>query len=235
MSDKAPDGRQARWREHNESRRQAIIDAAITVLVQQAPGEEIPLQAVAELAGLSRTVIYRHFEDRADLDREVQRTVCARLGAELLPALSMDGRPDEIVGRVIEAFVSWAVEHPSLISFAERDVAGWGPSPIAEAMEAIAVGIEAIMETVVTSLGVELDERDRAGLDPWVFGMISAVFGAVRRWMGRELREPDAETFAGILKESIWLQIDGLAQTRGINLPDLPITDLLQPLGGNDE
>ncbi|MFC5730127.1 MULTISPECIES: TetR/AcrR family transcriptional regulator [Nocardioides] len=228
------DGRRRRWMEHNQTRRQVIIDAAIAVLERQAPGEEVQVQAVADEASLSRTVIYRHFEDRADLDRAVQRQICEDLGGHLLPALSRDGRPEEIIHRVIEAYVRWASEHPALYWFAERDLSGWGPNPFAESLELVAVQIEGIMETVVSHLGAELPPNDRAGLDPWVFGMIGAVSGALRRWLNREVREPDAETFVEILSETVWLQIDGMATSRGINLPDLPVVELLQGLGPSD-
>ncbi len=84
------DGRRRRWQEHNQVRRQVIIDAAIAVLERQPPGDEFQVQAVADEASMSRTVIYRHFEDRADLDRAVQRQICEQVGAVLLPALSYD-------------------------------------------------------------------------------------------------------------------------------------------------
>ena len=222
------DGRRRRWQEHNQTRRQVIIDAAVAVLERQAPGEEVQVQAVADQANMSRTVIYRHFEDRADLDRAVQRQICKDLGRELLPALSYDGRPEEIVHQIIEAFVGWASKHPTLYWFAERDLSDWGPNPFAEALELVAVQIEGIMETVVNNLGAELPPNDRAGLDPWVFGMIGAVSGALRRWLNREVREPDAETFIAILSETVWLQINGMATSRGIDLPDLPVARLLQ-------
>lgn len=233
MTRGADDGRRVRWQEHNLARRTTIIDAAIAVVERQPAGEEISLQGVAETAGLSRTVIYRHFDDRADLDRAVQRALCARVGAVLLPALTMDGTPDQIVRRVVAAFVTWAEANPTLIAFAERDLPGWGPSPLHDAIESIADRVETVMENVVASLGVELDELDRAGLDPWVFGMVTAIFAAVRRWVARAERLPDTKRFIAILSESVWLQIDGLATTRGIVLPDLPISELLVPLGGD--
>lgn len=228
------DGRRRRWQEHNQTRRQVIIDAAVAVLERQAPGEEVQVQAVADQASMSRTVIYRHFEDRADLDRAVQRKICEDLGRQLMPALTYDGRPEEIVRQIIEAFVGWASEHPTLYWFAERDLSGWGPNPFAEALELVAVQIEGIMEMVVNHLGADLHPNDRAGLDPWVFGMIGAVSGALRRWLNREVREPDAETFVAILSETVWLQINGMATSRGINLPDLPVAELLQGLGPTD-
>lgn len=225
------DGRRRRWQEHNQVRRQVIIDATIAVLERQAPGEEFQVQAVADEAKMSRTVIYRHFVDRADLDRAVQRQICENVGNELLPALSLDGTPDQIIHGIVSSFVTWSTEHPTLYWFAERDLAGWEPSPLGQAVQQVAEGIEGIMSIVVAALGVELTDDDRAALDPWVFGLIGAVFAAVRRWLERADREPSTKAFIAILSESIWLQINGMALSRGLNLPDLPISDLLQTLG----
>ena len=76
-----PDGRRLRWLEHNQARRQVIIAAAVRVLERSAPGDEIQVQQIADEAGLARTVIYRHFQDRVDLDLAAQRQACADLGA----------------------------------------------------------------------------------------------------------------------------------------------------------
>ena len=72
------------------------------------------------------------------------------------------------------------------------------------------------------------DEDERAALDPWVFGMIGAAFAAVRRWLERPVRAPGLETFTAILSESITAQINGMSTARGLNLPDLPLSDLMR-------
>ena len=124
VTDERPDGRRQRWQEHNLARRQVIIDAAVAVLERQSPGEEVQVQAVALEAGMSRTVIYRHFDDRADLDRAVQRKICADLGTVMRPALAADGTPEQVIRNLVAALVGWAMEHPVLYWFAERDLAG---------------------------------------------------------------------------------------------------------------
>jgi AcrR family transcriptional regulator len=227
----APDGRRLRWQRHNEARREAVIEAAIKVLEAQAPGEEFQIQPVADEAGLARTVIYRYFDDRADLDRSVQRRICELLGAELFPALHYDGTPEEILRRVVDAFVRWSVAHPTLLWYVERDLSGWGPSPLTEAFEQIAVAIERLVNTVVVYSEVKLDDDDRSALDPWVFGLIGATFTAIRRWCSRPERKPDVDAFIEIISDSIWFQLDGMAAARGVHMPAGKVSDLIHGLG----
>ncbi|WP_370287941.1 TetR/AcrR family transcriptional regulator [Nocardioides sp.] len=225
------DGRRVRWRAHNQGRRLAIVMAAVDVIERQAPGEELQLQAVAEAAGVSRTVIYRHFGDRADLDRAVQQHICEEIATRLVPGLAPDGTPEEIIHRLIDAFVTWAVEHPTLYRFVDRDPAGWGASPLGEAIAQLAASIESLMTGVLRAIGVQLEDDDRAVMDPWIFGLLGAVFAAVRRWLEREVREPSAQVLASVLAASTWSQVDGMARRRGLDLPRLPLTEVLVALG----
>lgn len=224
---KGPDGRQVRWQEHNEARRNAILDAALAALEKTPPGEEAHVQRIAEEAGLSRTVIYRHFQDRHELDFAVQRRIVGMMRDELLPALSFEGTVRDIVNRIVKAYVCWSVRNPSLHRFVDKDLPVGGTGPLAEALEAIALQIEEIMNAVVALVGGELSAEDRAGLDPWVFGLIGGCFASVRRWLARPVREPGVDAFVDVMTDVIFFQIDGMARSRGINLPDAPVEKLL--------
>jgi AcrR family transcriptional regulator len=221
------DGRRLRWLAHNQARRRVIIDAAIRVLERSEAGEDIQVQLIAEEAGLARTVLYRHFHDRVDLDLAVQAKICKDFGDRLLSTLSYDGKPIDIIREVVHGVVSWTAEHPTLFWFIELELPGPGPNPLAEAIEQIAEQIEALMNTVVDYFGIELSANDRAGLDPWVFGLIGAVFSGVKRWRSRLEIAPDSDAFANMLAETIWIQIEGMAKSRGIDVPDVPLIELL--------
>jgi AcrR family transcriptional regulator len=222
------DGRRLRWLAHNQARRRVIIAAAIRVLERSEPGEDIQVQLIAEEAGLARTVLYRHFHDRVDLDRAVQQKICRDLGKVLLPALSFDGEPVVIIRRMVEKMVHWATEHPTLFWFVELELPGPGPHPLAVAIEAVAEQIELVMNAVVDYYGIELTADDRAGLDPWVFGLIGQVFFSIRRWMSRLEVTPTANGLVKMLAETIWLQIYGMARARDIEVPDMPLGELLK-------
>lgn len=232
---KGKDGRQLRWQQHNRERRQVILDAAIDVLEVHPPGADIHVQEIADQAGLSRTVVYRHFQDRGDLDLAVQQEICVRLGAVVLPAVQFEGTPREMIRRIIAAYIGWAVAHPALVRFAERDLPGAGTKPLDDALEQLAVQVEGLMTGVVSLLGAELGEDDRDGLVPWVFGLVGGCFYAVRRWTTRDRLTPPADAFTELMTDAMWFQIDGLAATRGIQLPDLPVEQLLAALDGDDD
>jgi len=79
-TDQAPvDGRSLRWAKHNRQRREAIIDAAITVIEEQRPGAEVHVAQIAQRAAMGRPAVYRHFADRAELDRAVRQRIADML------------------------------------------------------------------------------------------------------------------------------------------------------------
>lgn len=225
------DGRQARWSGHNEQRRREILDAAIAEIEHNGPGAELHVRAIAARAGLSRTVVYRHFEDRADLDRAVQQRIIDGLWAELLPAVSLNGTAPEIIRRIISTYVEWSVAHPALHLAADHDPDG-RDGPLQLAMEQLASEIATVVGTAAIALGADPDAEPVAALDPLVFGLVGSVFGAVRRWLTRSDRHLSADSLVTLISQSVWFVIDGHARTLGISLdPDLPLDRLLSPEG----
>lgn len=226
---KAPDGRQARWDEHNQTRRQQIIDAAVEVIEAGEPGAEVHVQQIAQRAGLSRTVIYRHFDDRGDLDRAVQVDILDGLWARLLPAVSLDGTVPHIIERVVSTYVGWAVDHPALHKLAEQDVSADGTGPLAQGIERIARQVSELITVALDLLDAKATDDERAAIDPLVFGLVGAVFGAVRRWMSMPVREPAAPVVIQLVTRSVWHLLNGHAADLGITLdPDQPVEDLLR-------
>lgn len=234
MSTGRPDGRQLRWQRHNQQRRQQVIDAAIAVLEEVWPDSEIHVQQIADKAGINRSVLYRYFEDRTDLDIAVQQEICQRASEALVPAIGLDGTAREIVHRIVAAYVGWAADHAALVRFAEQDIPGASLRPITLSIELIAAQIEQIIEAVVEVLGGGLSATDRAALEPWVFGLIGGVMAAVRRWTDRPALEPEPDVVATLLAGTVWFQVEGLAVERGIAIPTVPIDEFIDSLTAAD-
>ncbi|GAA3662809.1 TetR/AcrR family transcriptional regulator [Nocardioides ginsengisoli] len=221
------DGRKRRWQQHNADRRQAVIDAALTVLARLEPGAELSVQQIADEASVHRTVLYRYFEDRTDLDVAIQQEICTRAGELLLAAVTLEGTPREIVHRIIDAYVGWGVDNLQLMRFAERDIPGAASKPLDVAIGQIAEQIELVIGGFLALLDAEVGDDDRDALTPYVFLLVGGVMAAVRSWSGRAELRPDVPQFTRLLADVTWLQIEGLAASRKIEVPDLPVEQLL--------
>ncbi|WP_435741569.1 TetR/AcrR family transcriptional regulator [Nocardioides sp. SYSU DS0663] len=221
-----PDGRQARWDRHNQERRQKILDAAIAVIEAGEPGAELHVQQIADRAGLSRTVVYRHFADRGDLDRAVQAEILDGLWAELLPSVTLDGTIPQIVERIVATYVGWAVAHPALHRIAEDGDDSHGA--LQQGLAHIAAQVCELITTAVEILDLEISDEERAAIDPLVFGLVGAVFGAVRRWMARPERVPAAPKLVELVTRSVWFILEGHGRALGVELdPEQPVEELL--------
>lgn len=224
-----PDGRQIRWDRHNHERQQHIVDAAIAVIEENEPGSHVHLQQIADRAGLTRSVIYRHFADRADLDRAVRTAVVDGLSDELLPAVTLDGTIPDIIERVVSRYVNWAVAHPSLHRLAESDPATRTTSPLQRGLERISEQVMSVVVTTLDTLGTPLSDDERAMIDPLAFGLVGAVFSTVRRWLVLGEDRPPASVLVSSVSDSVWYLLEGHARSLGVALHrDQPVQDLLE-------
>lgn len=220
------DGRRARWQQHNDERRQRIIDAAIVLFEEEGPN--VTLQAVGERAGLSRSVVYRHFADRRELDIAAQAQILQGLWALLVPQLKLAGSIRETVERGVRVYVGWAVQHPHLHEVADADTYADGKGALQQGIDMISARIVELLVTGVEVLGLEVGDDDRAAADPLVYGLVGMIFGAVRRWVHLGEYHPSGEVMAKIISDSVIALLDSRMAAFGIELdPDAPLDSLL--------
>ena len=226
-----PDGRQARWARHNEKRREQIIAAAVEVIAEGEPGAELHVQQIAERAGVNRTVVYRYFADRGDLDLAIQQAIVAQLWDELLPSIELEGTVPQIIDRIIGTYISWAVAHPALHHVVDHD---YGSGALEKALDEIASEVGQVISFAITAFGesIEFDEED---LEPLTHGIVGAVFGAVRRWLNRPQKSLTAERLQEVMSQSMWFVIAGHARAYGVALdPDVTVAEMLAGAMGSD-
>ena len=221
------DGRQTRWDSHKLERRRQIIEAAIAIAQENPPGAEIHVQEIAERAGLSRTVVYRHFGDRADLDRAVQAEILDQVWALLLPQITFHGTVPEIITRAISSYVQWAVAHPALHRLADHD----SQREAAQQAGPLEAGLDRIAERITGLLMLALPDHNRdhdrdpasdaavtALVDPLVYGVVGMAFSSVRRWISQPVQVASAAEVIAMVSESIWFVIQGHGALFGVAL-----------------
>lgn len=199
-------------------------------MLQDHGPDDFSVQQIAKRAGLSRTVLYRHFVDRGDLDRAVQDEIFDRVFSVLMEELRLEGTVHEIVHRILSAYVEWAVAHPTWHSFATRAEPGAEPSPMERALAGLAEQVETLMMMAADLLGAKLTEAEREGLDPLTFGLIGAAVSTVARWLTvrDRMQHLHAQQLVSVATEAIVVQISGMAAARGLDLPtDARVEDLV--------
>jgi len=72
-----------------DARREALLDAA-AALVAAGEVDSVSMETVAEVAAVSRPLVYKHFANRADLLAAVYRREASRLHAELSAAVAAE-------------------------------------------------------------------------------------------------------------------------------------------------
>jgi AcrR family transcriptional regulator len=114
------DGRDARWEGHRETRRSELVDATVRAIRRHGPG--VGMDDIAAEAGTSKTVVYRHFDDRAGLYRAVVARIESRVVGSVAGALS--GGPADsgtdlqpLIASTVEAYLALVESDPDLYRF----------------------------------------------------------------------------------------------------------------------
>lgn len=224
------DGRQQRWDRHNAERRGQILAAAVELIEELPVGSDIHVQQIAERAGLVRTVVYRHFNGRDDLNRSVQEHVVDMIRSTVEPNIVLSGSTNEIIERLIGSYVRWVAAHPHLHHMVERQLGDGQPGELDRAVTATLDQFSALIRLGAEVLGLNLNKAQVDALDLLVVGLIGQVRGTVSLWVRKPVPSPKPAVLTTMLSRWTWYQIDGQARELGIELdPDLPVEQLVSP------
>jgi AcrR family transcriptional regulator len=220
------DGRSRRWSGHREQRRQQFIEAALRVLSAQGP--DLPMDAVAAEAGVTKPVLYRYFSDKAALVNALGEAGSAFLLDRLLPAIQADGPPLARVRDAVSAYFAVIDEYPNLYWLLAR----W---PAAEGSAASGVVLrdrELIATTLTAVIGDYLRtfSLDSGAAEPWAYGITGLVQTTGEWWLQR--RSMSRVHVVEYVTRLIWAALSGvLRDAAGIEIdPDTPLPAVRPPL-----
>ncbi|GAA1880499.1 TetR family transcriptional regulator [Actinomadura bangladeshensis] len=219
----AESGYRARWEEHNSAREMMILRAAVELLEETPSGTHISVQQIAKRAGLAKSVVYRRFGDRDDLDRRIRSYLVDDFAGTMAAKLDIShGSVEEILGRSIDTAAGWMSEHPRL-----HDFMGQGPTRDddsgADAVAILRGRIAGRAREIITVLLASFD-LDDSGLESLPLAIVTMVEGMLTQWVrdpaqGRTRAEVVAE-----LTAYTWFMLDGAARSLGLVID--PTTEL---------
>ena len=224
MASEIRDGRSTRWDPHRRERRLAIINAAITAI--EAHGPDALTGQIAELAGVPRTHVYRHFDGKQALDLAVSRHVANQIGQKIRAGLATQGSARDVIGGAIGQHLSWIADHPNLYRFLAAHayaVAATGSPAVDDAKAAFANELTALLAGYMRMFGIDSAPAERI-----IVGVVGMVDATAAWWL--EHRDISHAELTAALTTEVWLIIDNTSRALGLTLdPDAPLPSPNQP------
>lgn len=169
----------------------------MTAVRQRGPG--IDMDDVRAVSGISKSVFYRYFEDKADLYLAVAREVAERISSTVVTSVDGLADPRQMLAAGIDAFLRCVDDDPDLYRFA-----------VNRASEGIVRDHSTVVGEHMSRLIGDLLRQagqDAGVAEPWAFAMVGAIRSAAERWLKQ--RTMTREALGGYLTDLLW---DGAGQ-----------------------
>lgn len=206
------DGRRLRWTQHRAQRRLAFVVAGAAAIDRYGTGASA--EQIAEIAQVSRTVLYRYFRDREDLRQAIADHVVSEVLASVLPKLQLGpaSTPRQVIAAAVGTIVGWLDEHPNLYRFVRER------APSLDSVETtLADHIAAILKMLMMVFGMPGEAAE-----PGAYGIVGFVEASSAWWLAH--RSLSREQFTELACGGVWHLLEGTARDHGV------IVDYDQPL-----
>jgi AcrR family transcriptional regulator len=194
------------------ARRKQLLAAAQEVFVAQGY-HAAAMDDIAERAGVSKPVLYQHFQSKLDLYLALLDTHCDAMSARTREVMAATADNRERVHGAMQAYFDLIDHESEAFRLVFESDLRHEPAARERVERAERESIEAIADTIMSDTGVS---RDRAEL--LAAGLVGSAHTAARFWLagGRRVPKDDAEALLAALAwrgiASFPLQPDGDGQ-----------------------
>jgi AcrR family transcriptional regulator len=198
------DGRRLRWTEHRAQRRAAFVAAGAEAIDRF--GTDASAEQIAEVAGVSRTVLYRYFRDREDLRQAIADQVVQQVLGSVLPKLQLSptSTPREVIAAAVGAIVGWLDEHPNLYHFLR------GRASSLDSVETtLADHVAGVLKLLMMFFGMPGEDAE-----PGAYGIVGFVEACGSWWLAQ--RSVPREAFTELVCNGVWHLLEGTARDHGV-------------------
>lgn len=208
--DEDRDGRSARWDGHREDRRAELVEAA--VLAIETHGRTAGITEIAQIAGVSKPVLYRYFTDKHDLMTAVGNWAAEQIINAIWVSLDTDDPFRERMQDACEAYLALIKQHQELFFLVLENRSN--EADVATAIDTIATGMTLLLNDDLHALGL-----DSSAAEPWAHALIGIGLSMGSWWlqrgtMSREVMSVHMSTF-------IWHAFAGAARDLGVEIDKL--------------
>lgn len=205
------DGRRTRWDAHRESRREELVVAAVAAIDRF--GTEASIDQIAQVAGVSKPVLYRYFSDKDDLHAAVGRWGALQVLDRVTPRMLADVPMKQRVYDAAAAYFEVLEEHPQVFVLLVAHRSTSADDPLTHGKATVAEAIERVMTDGIAALGLPTHRSA-----PWSHGVVGLGLATGEWWL--EHREsptaPDRDTVARYLADFVWGAMVGVSRSFGV-------------------
>lgn len=201
-----------------------ILAAAVEMLAERHDSTAIPVHQIAKRAGLAKSVVYRQFNDREDLDRRIRSYLVDDFAHTLDGKLNIsEGSLEEILYRTIDTVAGWMSDHPRLHEFLRQ-----GPThyddPNTDAVTSLKNRIAVKAREIIAIIARSIDIDD-SSFESLTFAVVTMVEGSLTQWVREPNPDQRRSDVVADLTRYTWYMLDGAARSLGVNID--PKTELV--------
>jgi AcrR family transcriptional regulator len=181
-----------------DARREELLDAADRAI--RTHGPDVTMAQMAAAAGVTKPILYRHFDDKGGLYAALATRHVAALMAALEGSLSGETDPRTRLAKTIEAYLAFVERHPREYRFLMRRAV----IERSEAQRTVQAFVRQVAERVTGVLEAELTRAGVAtGAAPaWAHGIVGMVQLAADWWLDE--RSMQRDELADALVTLLW-------------------------------
>jgi AcrR family transcriptional regulator len=189
--------------DRREARRTQLLEAAIEAI--RAIGPNATMEQLARQGGVTKPILYRHFQDRDGLITAIAEGFSIELLGEIERPLRTATEPRQLMDLTIDGYLAFIERDPNLYRFLVKQAGSSTGVP----------QISPLIDTIAKQVALVIGEQLRsAGLDsgaavPWAYGIVGMVHQAGDWWL--DDRTMPRSTLTGYLSSLLWGGIEGTA------------------------
>ncbi|MBA3654674.1 MAG: TetR/AcrR family transcriptional regulator [Actinobacteria bacterium] len=183
-------------------RRPELLDAATEAIRRHGPSAS--MTQIATQAGITKPILYRHFDDRDGLVHALAERFSADLMAELQRALQSSDDPRQLIVGTIDTYVAFIERDPDIYRFLVRHVTG--DTDLLGFMRQVGQQVAVVVGEQLRNAG-----QDSGGAEPIAHGIVGMVHAAGDWWL--DSRSMPRTRLVDYLAELLWTGASGFILT----------------------
>lgn len=181
-------------------------------------GPGITMADVAAAAGVTKPVLYRHFDDKGDLTTALAHRYAARLRATIERPLRSRDSPRDLLARTIDAYLEQVEKDPALYEFLVHRAAHERPDTaraLSDFVHQLAGQVADVFREEFGRLGRSVDRAEAIA-----HGLVGMVQSTGEWWLASDVaRRPPRHEVVATLVDLVW---EGLARNPPARRADDP-------------